>query len=86
MKFKIGDKVICDDGKYKFKGKITGRFLGGNTYCVTNENQTMIFFDNEMEKEKHITLKQAFKDAEKEKAEQERTIEITNKFIRVLGR
>lgn len=62
---------------------------GHSDYCNLDMCLKAICEISKKEKKKQkkcITLAQASKSAEKEKAEQERVIEITEKFIRVLGR
>ena len=53
---------------------------GNDKYWYVNEGDLRLI----KPRQKHITLAQASKSAEKEKAEQERVIEITKKFEKML--
>lgn len=82
IQFKDGDKVICHDGEYNgVKGEVLGIIITNNIgtmYNVMFEDYTQHpFWGEELElakkekikKRKLPTLKQAFKDAEREEVE-----------------
>lgn len=84
-KFLKNNKIIRIEGtEYIVKARLgwKNKQYGNGRYWALNENELQLI----KPKSSHITLAQASKSAEREKAEQERVIEITEKFIRVLGR